>query len=293
MRYRIVHSTKYGYDETIPLSHNVVRLRPRDHATQTCLLHQLVLLPAPALRTEGFDYYGNHVTWFSLQEPHTNLRISAQSEVQVNPSGPHDITKGLSWEEVLQILAIAPDAETMAAREFTFESAHIPWSTELADYARPSFGAGRPYLECVFDLTQRIHRDFKFLAGSTKIDTQVGDVLHSRQGVCQDFAHLQICCLRSLGFSARYVSGYISTYPPPGHERITGADASHAWVSVLTPGPGWVDFDPTNGLMPSDGHITLAWGRDYDDVGPARGILIGGQRHWMDVSVDVAPIGVS
>ena len=149
---------------------------------------------------------------------------------------------------------------------------------------------GGRYLACVLDLTERIHHDFKFLAGSTEIDTPVEEVFHSHQGVCQDFAHLQICCLRSLGFSARYVSGYLVTSPPPGKERLAGADASHAWVSVFVPGTGWVEFDPTNGLMPSDGHITLAWGRDYDDVGPSRGILIGGQRHWMDVSVDVVPI---
>jgi transglutaminase-like putative cysteine protease len=293
VRYRITHSTRYGYEETIPLSHNVFRMRPREHAAQTCLQHQLLVLPAPEVRNEGFDYFGNHVTWFSLQEPHTVLRIAAESEVQVNPSGPHEVTHGPSWEQVLQILDAAPDTETLAAREFTFESPHVPWSPELAEFARPSLVSGRPFLQSVFDLTQRIHHDFKFIAGSTEIDTKVLDVFHSGQGVCQDFAHLQICCLRSLGFSARYVSGYIATYPPPGRERLTGADASHAWISVFAPGSGWVDFDPTNGLIPSDGHITLAWGRDYDDVGPARGILIGGHRHWMDVSVDVVPIAMS
>jgi transglutaminase-like putative cysteine protease len=293
VRYRITHSTRYRYEQTIPLSHNVVRMRPREHAAQTCLQHQLLVLPAPAVRNEGFDYFGNQVTWFSLQEPHTVLRIAAESEVQVNASGPQEVTRGPSWEQVLQTLDVAPDTETLAAREFTFESPHVPWSPELAEFARPSFESGRPFLQCVFDLTQRIRHDFKFVAGSTKIDTQVVDVFHSGQGVCQDFAHLQICCLRSLGFSARYVSGYIATYPAPGRERLTGADASHAWISVFAPGSGWVDFDPTNGLMPSDGHITLAWGRDYDDVGPARGILIGGHRHWMDVSVDVAPIAMS
>ena len=271
----------------------LVRMRPREYATQACLQHQLLVLPSPAVRNEGFDYFGNHVTWFSLQEPHTVLRIAAQSEVHVNPSGPHEVTHGPSWEQVLQILAVAPDAETLAAREYTFESPHVPWSTELADFARPSFVSGQPFLQSVFDLTRRIHRDFRFLAGSTEIDTKVMEVYESGEGVCQDFAHLQICCLRSLGFSARYVSGYIATYPLPGRERLTGADASHAWISVFAPGSGWVDFDPTNGLMPSDGHVILAWGRDYDDVGPARGILIGGQQHWMDVSVDVLPINIS
>ena len=293
MKYRVTHSTRYGYDESIPLSHNLVRLRPREHATQTCLQCQLLVLPSPAVRNEGFDYFGNHVMWFSLQEPHTVLRIAAHSEVEVRPARPYDLHGGISWEEALQVLKRSPDREGLAAREFVFESAHVPWSTELADFARPSFSAGRPYLACLMNLTERIHTDFAFLSGSTVIGTPVEEVFHSHQGVCQDFAHLQICCLRSLGFAARYVSGYLVTSPPPGREKLTGADSSHAWVSAFVPGAGWVDFDPTNGLMPSDAHITLAWGRDYDDVGPSRGILLGGQRHWMDVSVDVVPIEAS
>jgi transglutaminase-like putative cysteine protease len=290
MKYRVTHSTRYGYDEAIPLSHNVVRMKPREHETQSCLQYQLLVLPAPTVRNEGFDYFGNHVTWFSLQEPHTVLRIAAHSEVQVRAAGPYDLERGITWEDALQVLNISPDREALAAREYVFESPHVPWSAELANFARPSFPAGRPYLACLMDLTQRIHTGFNFLAGSTAIDTSVEEVFHSHQGVCQDFAHLQICCLRSLGFSARYVSGYLVTSPPPGKERLTGADVSHAWVSAYVPGAGWVDFDPTNGMMPSDAHITLAWGRDYDDVGPSRGILLGGRRHWMDVSVDVAPV---
>jgi transglutaminase-like putative cysteine protease len=290
MKYRVTHSTRYGYDEAIPLSHNVVRMKPREHKTQSCLQYQLLVLPAPTARNEGFDYFGNHVTWFSLQEPHTVLRIAAHSEVQVLAAGPYDLERGITWEEALQVLNLSPDREVLAAREYVFESPHVPWSAELANFARPSFPARRPYLACLMDLTQRIHTGFNFLAGSTAIDTSVEEVFHSHQGVCQDFAHLQICCLRSLGFSARYVSGYLVTSPPPGKERLTGADVSHAWVSAHVPGAGWVDFDPTNGIMPSDAHITLAWGRDYDDVGPARGILLGGRRHWMDVSVDVAPV---
>lgn len=293
MKYRVTHSTRYGYDEAVPLSHNVVRMKPREHAMQTCLQYQLLVLPAPTVRNDGFDYFGNHVTWFSLEEPHTVLRIAAQSEVQILAPEPRDPASGPSWEEVLQILSLSPDRDVLAAREFIFESPHVPWLAELADYARSSFSQGRPYLACVKDLTERIHRDFKFLAGSTKIDTPVTEVFHSHQGVCQDFAHVQICCLRSLGFAARYVSGYLATSPPPGRERLVGADVSHAWVGVYAPGSAWVDFDPTNGVMPGDGHITLAWGRDYDDVGPSRGILLGGQRHWMDVSVDVAPISES
>ncbi len=290
MKFRITHSTRYEYEESIPLSHNVVRLRPRDFSMQTCLRHELLVIPAPAVKTVGLDYFGNHIAWFSLQESHTVLRIAAESEVQVDPAARPDLTRGPAWEQVLQILPAAPDAETLAARQFSFESPHVPLSSELAGYARVSFAPGAPFLRCVLDLTERIYHDFEFLPGSTGVGTPVVDVFRSRQGVCQDFAHLQISCLRSMGFAARYVSGYVATYPPPGQSRLTGADASHAWVSVYSPEFGWMDFDPTNGLIPSDAHITVAWGRDYDDVGPAKGILIGGQRHWMDVAVDVVPI---
>jgi transglutaminase-like putative cysteine protease len=289
VKFRITHTTQYEYEESIPLSHNIVRLRPRDFSMQTCLRHELIVIPAPAVKTVGLDYFGNHVTWFSLQESHTALKITSESEVQVDPATRPDLTQGPSWEQVLQILAAATDAQTLATRQFSFESPHVPLSAELAGYARVSFGADAPFLQCVLDLTERIYHDFKFLPGSTDVGTPVADVFHTRQGVCQDFAHLQIGCLRSMGFAARYVSGYVATHPPPGEPRLTGADASHAWVSVYAPDHGWVDFDPTNGLMPSDAHITVAWGRDYDDVGPAKGILIGGQRHWMDVAVDVVP----
>jgi len=290
VKFRITHSTRYEYEESIPLSHNLVRLRPRDQGTQTCLSHELFVLPAPAVRTVGLDYFGNSVTWFSLQEPHMVLRIAAQSDVQVDPPVRQDFEQSMPWEQALQILIAAPNRDTLSARQFSFESPYIPLSPDLAEYARASFTPGRPFLQCLFDLTERIYKDFKFLPGSTAVGTPVADVLRLRRGVCQDFAHLQIGCLRSLGFAVRYVSGYIATQPPPGKERLVGADASHAWLSVFAPGFGWVDFDPTNGVMPSDSHITLAWGRDYEDVGPAKGILIGGKHHWLDVSVDVVSI---
>ena len=187
MRYRVTHSTRYGYEEAIPLSHNVVRMRPREHETQTCLQYQLLVLPSPTVKNEGFDYFGNHVTWFSLQEPHTVLRIAAQSEVQVLPSGPYDVTQGPSWGQVLKILTIAPDCgKYWPLARFVFESPHVPWSAELAEFARHSFrDPSRPFLSCVLDLTERIHHDFKFLAGATEIDTPVEDVFHSHEGVCQ------------------------------------------------------------------------------------------------------------
>jgi transglutaminase-like putative cysteine protease len=293
VKYQVTHTTRYRYAESIPLSHNVVRLRPRNSSAQICLRHALLVSPPPAVEIDGLDYFGNHVAWFSLQEPHTELRISSWSELEIHPVEPPDLSQGLAWEQVRDTLLFPPDATTLAARQFCFESPHVPRSPELADYARESFAPGQPLLQCVLHLTERIYQDFKFLPGSTGVGTPVTEVLGTRQGVCQDFAQLQIACLRSFGLAARYISGYIATNPPPGQERLIGADASHAWVSVFSPDSGWVDFDPTNGLMPSDSHITVAWGRDYDDVGPAKGILMGGKRHRLDVSVDVVPIGAA
>ena len=291
MRFRISHRTRYGYRDSVLLSHNVAQLRPRESGTQTAEHHELIITPQPSAKSSGVDYFGNHV--YMVQRagaPHRELTITANSEVEVSLTLRPDVSKGPSWEEVREAIRNSPLPQLRFARQFVLDSPHITRSPELADYALPSFPAGRPFLEAVLDLTERIHREFKFLPGSTEVDTPVSDVLCTREGVCQDFAHLQISCLRSLGLAARYVSGYLVTTPLPGHPRLSGADVSHAWVSVFAPDFGWLDFDPTNGLMPSDGHITVAWARDYDDVGPVRGILIGGRQQEMEVSVDVAPV---
>ena len=290
MKFEIKHSTRYKYTELIPLSHNMVLLRARENRMQTCLHHELLVLPTPAVMSTGIDYFGNHVAWFSLQEPHKELRIASRSEVQIIPVDEPDLLHSAPWELVRDTLIAAPNRQTLAARQFTFESHYVPRLAELAEYARDSFAPRRPLLQCVLDLTERMYTDFKFLPGCTAVGTPVAEVFVTRKGVCQDFAHLQIACLRSLGLAARYVSGYIVTHPPPGQQRLDGSDASHAWLSVFEPQLGWVDFDPTNGVMPSTGHITIAWGRDYNDVGPAKGILIGGRHHLLDVAVDVVPM---
>ena len=290
MIYRITHKTRYEYADAVPLSHNLMRARPRNHSAQTCRWHDLAVSPAPSLRGERLDYFGNHISWFSLQEPHMELTIDSKSEVEVRLELRPDPSHAPSWEQVAAAIAKSPTSEMMAARQFTFDSLYVKRSPELAAYALNSFHTGRPVLECALDLTNRIHADFEYLPGSTKVGTPSLEVLQIRHGVCQDFAHLAIGCLRSLGLPARYVSGYIVTTPPPGKPRMAGADASHAWISVFAPDFGWVDFDPTNGVMPLDSHTTVGWGRDYDDVGPIRGILIGGQRQRLDVSVDVAPV---
>ena len=265
-------------------------MRPRNHDLQNCLWHELSVSPVPTNRSERIDYFGNYASYFSLQESHRQLAITARSEVEISARAAVDVSHGSSWEQVRETLLHDSAPRIVSAREFSFDSPYASRSPELARYALPSFEESKPLLQCVLDLTKRIHRDFEFLPGSTKIGTPVLEVLRNRKGVCQDFAHLQVGCLRSLGLAARYVSGYLVTTPPPGQPRLTGADVSHAWVSVFAPEAGWVDFDPTNGLMPTDSHITLAWARDYDDVGPLRGILVGGRRQRLHVSVDVGPI---
>jgi transglutaminase-like putative cysteine protease len=293
MRLRVTHRTEYVYGEAVSLSHNVARLRPRNTSTQTLLNHDLSLSPVANTRTDGIDYFGNDVTWFSLQEPHTELVITAQSDVEVSLALRPDISHGPSWEQVRQTLLEAVGPPLIHAREFCLDSPHVQRTPAFAEFALPSFPAGRPYLEAVLEFTERIHRECEFLPGSTHVGTPVSDVLRTKRGVCQDFAHLEITCLRSLGLAARYVSGYIVTIPRGDQPRLAGADVSHAWISVFHPDFGWMDFDPTNGIMPSDGHVTVAWARDYDDVGPVRGVMIGGRRQEMEVSVDVVPIASS
>lgn len=289
MKYRVTHSTRYDYVQPVSLSHNIVRVKPRNHGSQTCLAHKLTIVPAPATLSANVDYFGNHSDYFCLEQSHHHLTIAAQSEVEVNAPSPIDFSQGPSWEQARDTLFSALDSRTIAAREFSFDSPHVSRAPELIAYAQPSFTPGRPLLQCVLELTERIHSDFKFLPGATKIGTPVLEVLGLRKGVCQDFAHLQIGCLRSLGLAARYVSGYLVTTPVGGKARMTGCDVSHAWVSAFDPASGWIDFDPTNRVVPSGRHITVAWGRDYSDVGPIRGVLVGGRRHRLHVSVNVVP----
>ena len=292
MRYRITHHTGYQYGERVSLSHTVVRLRPRDHAGQSCLRHQITIWPAPNTRSDRLDYFANHVTYFSVKESHEQLTIDSQSEVEVRAPAEGCLSLPMGWEQARQALLDAASPEALLAREFSFDSPYVARSAELHAYALPSFAPGRPFLQAVYELTQRIHSDFEFLPGSTTVGTPVLEVLRSRRGVCQDFAHLEIGCLRSMGLAARYVSGYLATTPPPGQQRLVGADVSHAWIGVFSPECGWIDFDPTNGVMVSTGHMTVAWARDYDDVGPIRGILIGGRRQKLYVAVDVVPVEV-
>jgi transglutaminase-like putative cysteine protease len=248
------------------------------------------VVPEPRALTHQNDYFGNPIALFTIQEPHKKLSITVKHRIEVTPSAPINLGESPPWEHVQNALKTERSASVLDAFQFTFDSNYVPRTLDLHAYAEPSFSHGRPLLEAAMDLTTRIHRDFRYDAKATTLATPVADVLKHRHGVCQDFAHLQIGCLRSLGLAARYVSGYLQTRVPAGRERLVGADASHAWISVYCPRMGWIDFDPTNNLIPSEQHITLAWGRDYDDISPIKGIILGGGSHTMSIAVDVAPV---
>ena len=292
MKFRVRHTTRYRYSAPVSLCHNVAHLRPRATATQSCDSSQLSVVPAPAHVHAWEDLFGNLQDAFSIQQPHSELSVTALSEVEVVSAG--DLLASafpIAWEQALEHLREAGDPQVLEARQFRLESNFVEFGSGLMEYAAPSFAAGRPLLEAVHDLMRRIHRDFTYDPHFSNIATPLHQVLEHRRGVCQDFAHLAIACLRAQGLAARYVSGYLETRPPPGETKQIGADASHAWFAVYVPYQGWVDFDPTNDQIPADRHITVAWGRDYADVAPLKGVVFGGGRgHQLEVAVDVERI---
>lgn len=291
MKYRIRHLTRYRYSEPVAGSHHAAHLRPRDGTgAQVCRRWQIEILPRPAHYSETCDFFGNPMAFFTVQDEHEELVIEASGEVSVLPVENPVPARTPPWERVVANLQAPTGGALLDACQYVFDSPFVPTSSEFAAYARLSFMPDRPVLDAALDLTERIHRDFRYQPETTSITTPVPEVFRERRGVCQDFAHLQIACLRSLGLAARYVSGYLRTFPAPGQPRLQGADASHAWLAVFVPGKGWVDLDPTNNVAPQDTHITLSWGRDYGDVSPIRGVLLGGGDHTMEVSVDVEPI---
>ena len=290
MLYRITHTTEYEYAEPVSLCQNLACLVPREVPRQRCLRTRLTITPEPAVLTSRTDYFGNTATYFTIQEPHRHLTLVADHDVELTAREEIDPRSSPPWEQVCDELIRDRTAESLQAYQFVFGSRYARPERELLSYAAPSFVPGRPLVEAVLDLTRRIHEDFLYDARATNISTPVSEVFANRRGVCQDFAHLQISALRSFGLAARYVSGYLCTNPPPGSERLVGADATHAWLSVYCPKNGWIDFDPTNNQIPSDKHIMLAWGRDYDDVSPIKGVILGGGRHAVQVGVDVRQI---
>jgi transglutaminase-like putative cysteine protease len=284
MLFRVTHTTRYAYETAVLHSLNDVRLTPRSMSNQTVRTTEIHVQPEPAFIHHRIDYYGNEATSFELFEKHDHLEVKAESTVDVQPE-MHEPPPSIPWEDARRLIADHADAACMEASEFIYNSSFIPSLPLLETYARSTFTPGQPLLETARRLTHRIHDEFQYRPHSTSIGVPLNDVMRHRRGVCQDFAHVMIGALRSMGLAARYVSGYVRPGP-----KVQGAQASHAWVSIFFPGNGWIGFDPTNDLIVSDSHVTLAWGRDYGDVTPVRGISLGGGGQSVNVEVYVRPV---
>ncbi len=288
MIYRTTHATIYNYTETVSFCQNIAHLKPRQTDTQLVRESVLTVEPAPSMQEDLLDFYRNHVTIFAVHEPHRRLRVEVSSTIEnQNPSYTEE---SLPWQIVESFVRTDLSPSSLEAVEYLYPSPHVPLGRRYREYGNSCFPANRNLLACVKALNETINRDFRYVPLSTTVSTPISEVMEKRKGVCQDFAHLMIACLRSRGLPARYVSGCLRTHPPEGKPRLVGADATHAWVSVYSPGQGWIDFDPTNNSLVGEDHITTAWGRDYSDVSPIRGILQGGAGQTLQVSVDVAPL---
>ncbi|ALG68268.1 transglutaminase family protein [Beggiatoa leptomitoformis] len=294
MKYRVTHKTLYSYNAPVSLCHNEAHLAPRSSLYQTCSKSKLSVKPTPAVQYEHVDYFGNSVSYFAIQSPHKVLTVTAVSEIDINQQ-PFELETARNsppWETVRDLLQDRQilQAATIEAREYLLDSPFVTVHHLLKAFAEVSFFPNRPILEACLDLMHRVFTEFKYDPNFTTIVTPILEVLEHKRGVCQDFAHLMIGCLRSLGLAARYVSGYLETLPPPGQVKLQGSDASHAWLAVYVPELGWIDFDPTNDQIPINQHITTAWGRDYSDVTPLKGVIFGGGDHMLTVAVDVEKI---
>ncbi len=299
MDLRITHETRYDYTPAVETAQHVAYLQPLDTPSQATLSHQIDVSPTPAQITRSVDLYGNHRVFFSLQSPHTQLCVVARSAVRTR--APEAVDSRIGWEALREQFRYHAGAAWSPAAEFSFASARAPRHDDFAAYARPSFGPGVSALAGARELMQRIHADFSYETASTEVNTSPLEALAQRKGVCQDFAHIMLGGLRSLGLAARYVSGYLLTRPAPGQARLVGSDASHAWVSIFLPdlpeaqeNRGWYDLDPTNDRhgwgTPGEDYVTVATGRDYADVSPIRGVIHGGGQHTLAVAVTVEPI---
>ncbi|GHB08446.1 transglutaminase family protein [Salinicola rhizosphaerae] len=285
MRYRVSHETRYEYASPVSLCHNEARVAPRQLPWQRVAQSELAVVPAPQVIQWRQDFFGNDVAYFSVQEVHQTLTVTASSRLETSERPLPPQATNLDWQQ-----ALGHVGQRATLRQFQLDSPFVGRHSALRRFAAPSFATGRGLIDALDDLNLRIFETFVYDPGFTTLATPVLDVLEARRGVCQDFAHLMIGCLRSMGLSARYVSGYLETLPPPGQPRLVGADASHAWVAVHIPEWGWLELDPTNGARPGMRHLVLAWGRDYGDVPPLKGVMSGGGTHQLEVAVDVEPI---
>ena len=288
MKYKIQHTTTYTYSEKVSLTQNHARLSPLNTARQTCLSTMLEVSPAVDYQAEFIDHFNNLVTVFEVPTLHEEMKVIATSEVEVVSEPVQSLfSYQASWESVRDQLAHPIDTPTLNALKFSLPTRATTANEAIRSYTLASFTPNRPIVEACDELMARIFEEFTFDPGFSTINTPVTHVFEHKRGVCQDFAHFTLTCLRSIGLATRYVSGYIETLPPPGQEKLTGADATHAWIALYIPGSGWLDFDPTNNLKPHDQHVTLAVGRDFADITPLKGVMFGGGNQQLHVAVDM------
>ncbi|MBD5769660.1 transglutaminase family protein [Marinomonas colpomeniae] len=290
MRYRVRHITEYTYGAPVSLCYNMAHLLPRDTRNQRCIHQKVQINPPPVYQKEGEDYFGNQTFYFSIQEAHKKLVIDVSTDFEIVPLNILEEQKyhAMTCGQLRSLLDVPTTPELRMAKEYLLDSPQISNSAELKDYADSTFSDDKSVFQAALAFTHKIFTEFTFDPNTTTVATPLEQVLEQRSGVCQDFAHLAIGCLRSVGIPARYMSGYLETLPPPGQEKLVGADASHAWFSIFIPDLGWIEFDPTNDIVPNEQHIVTAWGRDYSDVTPLQGVIFeGGGSQQLDVSVDV------
>ena len=295
-KYRIRHETRYRYAADVVHSHHLLHLVPRPTAYQQCLEHEICIEPAPQRRSDELDAFGNPMQRIEMAQPHRELTVTSQMQIEVHPRPAVLAETSHAWEKVRDSFTYRgawPSRDHLDTARFRHESPHVRVKQTFTDYSVGCFPEGRPILACADALTTLLHADITYAPGETNIRTSSTEVLETRRGVCQDFAHLMIACLRSRGLPARYVSGYLRTNPPANAEtdlpRLVGDGASHAWVAVWSPPYGWIEFDPTNGCYAGTDHVAVAWGRDFGDVSPLRGVILGGAEHQLAVTVRVEP----
>ncbi|MEQ8218950.1 MAG: transglutaminase family protein [Arenibacter sp.] len=292
MIFNVKHTTKYEYNAPVIYCHNIATLRPRESKGQQLLDYKIQITPQPTEISERIDFFGNYITRFSIQTEHKELKVTTKSKIvrdyaQFQDSFFSQECRGITLDQTLLALK-STDPDILDSRQYILESIFIRRADDnIRDYAEVSFKRNRSVFDAAYELMQRIYTDFQFVPGFTSISTPVEEVMKEKKGVCQDFAQIAIACIRSVGLPARYVSGYIETVPPKGKEKLVGADASHAWFAIFIPGFGWVDFDPTNNLIPMDQHIVVGWGRDYYDVPPLKGVVYGSGKSKLKVAVDI------
>ncbi|NSL53900.1 transglutaminase family protein [Uliginosibacterium aquaticum] len=290
IRYHVIHETLYRYAAPVSLSQHLLHMVPRECAFQRVEQNLLEVTPSANRCEPLIDWFGNPGSWLALRQPHSMLRLIAASTVEVSPRPQcWREVPGRPWEDVAAMLSAFPSIAPLDAQECALASVQVPLLEEVREWALASFTPGRPLLEACRHLMGRIYKEFEFDPKASTVATPVAATFHKRRGVCQDFAQLMLCALRSLGLSARYMSGYILTHPAPGKPRLIGADASHAWIAVWCPDNDWVGFDPTNNLQPHLEHVILGWGRDFNDVSPMRGVILGGASHEVEVQVTMMP----